>query len=85
MHKIAPKVFSAQPDVLQLLHYSGSLNIGTAVADEIRTECNAVKKIASITRSSRLLLSVASDGGMRYCQLLHLRRYTAIFHPSRCS
>lgn len=41
--------------------------IGTAITAQTKTECNAVQKIASITRSSKLLLSIASDGTKQYC------------------
>jgi hypothetical protein len=41
--------------------------ISRGAAAQTRTECTAVERIASVTRSSKLLLSVASDGTKKYC------------------
>jgi hypothetical protein len=64
MHRIAATVLCVGGCAAIFLM---TINVGTPVADEIRTECKAVQKIASLTRSGKLLFSVASDEGKQYC------------------
>lgn len=66
MHRIAAAALRAS-ECAAIFLVTINVQVGTPVADEIRTECKAVQKVASLTRSGKLMFSVASDEGKQYC------------------